>query len=260
MTIAVGVLAKDGVVVAADSQETFPGYWKIDQGKITAHVGVRLEPPRFRRAALVSGAGPASYVIDLGNRLRDTVADNSNPAEDSEAVGIRLEAVLREYTQAAIVPFAAAADPPNVYMLVAAQQNGRSVLWRSDRMALIRESQFASVGIGTAYADQLLARIWNHRWNVRTAAIAAAYVVHRVKNFIDGCGNRTDLLFLANDTFVPVPPSQMREIDAIFDEDVERIERDVLASVFGHDEGTRRNATRIRAVRKKLLGLIPPAP
>ena len=38
MTIALGVLATDGVVIAADTQVSIPGYFKLGQGKISGAI------------------------------------------------------------------------------------------------------------------------------------------------------------------------------------------------------------------------------
>ncbi|HEV3139507.1 MAG TPA: hypothetical protein VGY57_03270, partial [Vicinamibacterales bacterium] len=59
MTIALGILADDGVVIAADTQETI-GYSKLNQGKIAAF-GHRRPDGNWRHC-LFSGAGPAVYI------------------------------------------------------------------------------------------------------------------------------------------------------------------------------------------------------
>ena len=59
MTIALGLLASDGVVVAADTQETV-GYSKLNQGKIAAFCHRR--PDQRWRHCLFTGAGPAVYI------------------------------------------------------------------------------------------------------------------------------------------------------------------------------------------------------
>lgn len=50
MTIALGMLASNGIVLATDTQETVQGYWKRHQGKMTA---VQSEAGAF----VIAGAG-----------------------------------------------------------------------------------------------------------------------------------------------------------------------------------------------------------
>jgi hypothetical protein len=45
MTIALGVLANDGIVLAADTQLTIPNFWKGEGGKILAVSRTRRELP-----------------------------------------------------------------------------------------------------------------------------------------------------------------------------------------------------------------------
>ena len=59
MTIALGILASDGVVVATDTQETVQGYWKRHEGKIQA-------AQTAQGAVVVAGAGRAAYADALG--------------------------------------------------------------------------------------------------------------------------------------------------------------------------------------------------
>jgi hypothetical protein len=66
MTIAIGAIARDGLVLAADTQES-GGYWKHDQGKIYECGRGLLETPNGGAAfCLVSGAGHA-HLVDVAS-------------------------------------------------------------------------------------------------------------------------------------------------------------------------------------------------
>src|SRR2546428_6976952 len=67
MTIALGILAKDGVVLAADTQETYAGIFKVDQSKITAVLNGTPKAPRG--AFVVSGAGTAGHLDSIQQDL-----------------------------------------------------------------------------------------------------------------------------------------------------------------------------------------------
>jgi CubicO group peptidase (beta-lactamase class C family) len=81
MTIAIGILATDGIVVAADTQESFGsiGQMTTDANKIT--IGELNDPSSGLppRCTAASGAGSAGYldsfmpkVVDWFNRTKET--------------------------------------------------------------------------------------------------------------------------------------------------------------------------------------------
>jgi hypothetical protein len=83
MTIAIGVLASDGIVVAADTQESVQGYWKTTQGKVrwAEHRGTN-----GHGACIVSAAGNARHSDELMNRvarffLKDSSCQQLEPTE-----------------------------------------------------------------------------------------------------------------------------------------------------------------------------------
>jgi hypothetical protein len=70
MTIALGVIASDGIVMAADTQETIPGYWKHSHGKIWECGRNLLETPKGGGAfCLIAGAGNAAQVDYISRAL-----------------------------------------------------------------------------------------------------------------------------------------------------------------------------------------------
>src|SRR5438552_17699196 len=70
MTIALGILAKDGVVLAADTQETFSGVFKVDQAKILATVlGTSTKNDGVFG---VSGAGSGGHIDAISQELCDS--------------------------------------------------------------------------------------------------------------------------------------------------------------------------------------------
>ncbi|HUL75837.1 MAG TPA: hypothetical protein VL691_01130 [Vicinamibacteria bacterium] len=63
MTIALGLLAKDGLVIAADRQET-RSYMKADQGKVSAVFATHQTPSETKsRCCLIAGAGSAHQIV-----------------------------------------------------------------------------------------------------------------------------------------------------------------------------------------------------
>src|SRR5438132_1411166 len=73
MTIALGILASNGVVLAADTEESYEG-WKGEHGKIT---GVGAQATKGGNCCLITGAGDALYIDAIARDLRELVSRNS---------------------------------------------------------------------------------------------------------------------------------------------------------------------------------------
>src|SRR5437899_3200980 len=71
MTIALGILASDGIVVAADRLESYGGQFKLDQSKILPVSTVYPDDvnPELIGACLISGAGDAGHIDALTEQL-----------------------------------------------------------------------------------------------------------------------------------------------------------------------------------------------
>src|SRR5262245_4417462 len=94
MTIALGILAKDGVAIAADTQESV-GAYKVAARKIFS----RPDPNRDRAFA-VTGAGNAGYLESLGQGLARDFEQGGTMA----AIENRMSANLLRFHQDHIFP------------------------------------------------------------------------------------------------------------------------------------------------------------
>ena len=97
MTIAIGMLAEDGVVIAADTQESY-GYLKGETGKVRVGAGsiMTVLPkagPKRNTAFAVSGSGNSPYVEAIGPELVEIAL------KYQEAGPTRIESHLREHVR-----------------------------------------------------------------------------------------------------------------------------------------------------------------
>ena len=165
MTIALGLIARDGIVFAADTQETTPGYWKHDQGKIWECGRALLETSRGGGAfCLVAGAGHAAHVDGISRALIHRFNAEpylSDPAQVQPALALELEMFHAKY----VLPFAAYPheDRPSFQLIVGYKYtNGVGELLISEDNLLQRQSVYAAVGVGALLAKTLLGR-WLQR-------------------------------------------------------------------------------------------------
>lgn len=194
MTIALGVLARDGFVLAADTQETYAGMLKVDQPKIMA--ATAGTPLQNSGVIAVSGAGNAGYVDALTQDVCQWFLEKK--PRDLEQARLGLKSVIAAFDAEHVRPYATLPEyeRPGVSMLVAAHMGkGRGSFWVSDKSTLHEHVPFAAVGIGAPHANLLLGRLWQE-CDLVTAARLAAYVLFCVKRQVDGCGSKTEMLFV----------------------------------------------------------------
>jgi hypothetical protein len=212
MTIALGIIAEGGIVVAADTEES-SGYMKSSEAKILSvldgvQLGKQTKPNFPTGACLISGAGDSGYVTALMYELAEVFLDKKDLVD--KPLQKAFQTCIKDFHTEHIIPFASypGADRPGVEMLIAFNRNHRSGLLVSEKSAVFRKMPYKAVGIGSVYAEILLHRLWKHA-DVKTTQILAAYIVFMVKESIEGCGKYTQVTTLLGSTIVPTEESSM---------------------------------------------------
>jgi 20S proteasome alpha/beta subunit len=247
MTIALGILAKRAVILAADTQETIQGYWKINQGKIraaNASVG----------AILLSAAGSATYCDALMQTLeRDFLRNDSTGVLDDWEP--RFAERLKLFHAEHVIPFAAIPDHndrPSVSALVAVQWKHGRALWSTDKSVMVRHDRFAAVGIGSTHANGLLANLARVHHDPLTAAALAAYVLFQVKQHVDGCGDDSEVMYLTKNEYHDLSAEQLYELEKLFRVYARETEPAVVQYLLGANPPQLRSGSRaLRSMRSK---------
>jgi hypothetical protein len=216
MTIALGMLAKDGLVLAADSQETYPGSLKVTQGKILAAV---VGPHSQPRATLgVTGAGSATHLDALNQSICDGFA-REKPSS-IEACQLAIADKVLQFNMQHVAPFGGwpEHERPCCSLVVGAAVNGKFGLWTTEK-TVMREVHYGAVGIGSPYATLLLSRMWTGGHDgVRITALLAAYVMYAVKQSVEGCGKDTHIVFIEKGgQGVVLEPGRVRLLEEQFE-------------------------------------------
>jgi 20S proteasome alpha/beta subunit len=237
MTIALGILAQDGVVIAADTQQSYPGYWKVDQGKIDGRSRSTIGGGSHTSGLIISGAGDGGYADALSQEIRSTILDS----DKVEAAESRLRETVHQFHMNHVAPFAAEREPPAVRMVIGARGEDEFALWSTERSTVTRHLRFAAVGIGDAYARSLLRETASQTLTVDQATTLAAYVIYRTKEFIDGCGKLTDVVYLKKDGRLGgglemISTDRIRELEASFRKYCEDVEPAALHYIIGGGE------------------------
>src|SRR5438067_3513959 len=117
MTIALGILASDGIVVAADREEQIPDFMKVSQSKIRV---MSIASKSHSGSCVVTGAGDGTHIDALTDSLLQAFT------AQSELVGVELQTcladVVEQFHHDHIFPVSPLhAEQPSVQMIVACE-------------------------------------------------------------------------------------------------------------------------------------------
>jgi 20S proteasome alpha/beta subunit len=188
MTIAIGFSTNTGVVVAADSQETIPGFIKGDVGK------TRLTVMANHNALCFAGAGSSDYI----RNAMDKATLNIDGITDFHKMENALEANLLAFFDHHIARWAyfSERERPSVELLIGlSMKAGPHALYHYSGTSFTRVSEKA-IGAGVLIATGLIDQFYPVGPSVVQASNVAAYILSKVKKQVDGCGGFTDLVAL----------------------------------------------------------------
>lgn len=188
MTIAAGFLYQDGVLLCADTEltgwsmklnDTKLGY--IDRGDIT--VGVAC-------------AGNTAFSVAAMQKCFRALSD----APVEEFLGIIERTLEREYRKVVYRHPNQGTDPGLQYWhLVAMGGGGETGLYLTEQATIREVHTYACIGLGEAFAHQLLSGNFRPDMRERDALSLASWVVGNVKSRVPGCGGATQFLIFRKD-------------------------------------------------------------
>ncbi len=217
MTIALGLLASDGLVIAADRQETHGNLIKLDQSKLHAtatltHLDGRAAH-KENRAFVVAGSGDGHHIDAVGLDILRSAFSWEPPGNFADL----LNGILKDFYRDHILPFAQYPEQqrPDVELILASSEGHGKRLWVSQKTVFKPAGAYVAIGIGELTAYPLLSRFYPPRTypDLRTAIGIAAYVITHVKDFTEGCGKQTDLVALQDGRYIEFPQEQIDQLE-----------------------------------------------
>jgi hypothetical protein len=230
MTIALGLIADTGIVVAADQQET-EGEQKKDEHKVASSWVIN------GGAFLVSGAGNGPYIDSVSKQLESCFVAMVNPPDvepEEHEIRERFAEIHRAFYSESVLPFAGYQpyERPDYELLFGCSMKKQRFLGVSHKLILNRVDGYRAVGVGAGTAESLLKKFYAYRLPLKVAISLAAFVVYQVKNSVEGCGFGTDLHFTRDDIPHHVAPQEIRKMEDAFAK-FRLIERDNLYQLIG---------------------------
>lgn len=190
MTICIGMRATDGLVIAADAQES-DTYLKREQGKIVVwHHVSSPENLNIPSTTAFTGAGDAGYIdAFVGEFIGRPLANAKNSFKEIIAEK------MKRFHDDHVLPLVNAPNPPAIQILIGAHFETANHLYVTER-STVREALFhAAVGVGAHFALSCMGELPGIQ-DVRRTEILAAYIIALTKDRVEGCGKHTTIVSL----------------------------------------------------------------
>jgi 20S proteasome alpha/beta subunit len=231
MTIIVGIICKEGLVIGSDSQaSSFRGvqvkrsdYTKISEFGVNDDLNL-----------VVSGAGVGAFISKFIDKLREScnstkikttnqVADMAEDVmiemqkryvvEKAEKLGFTKKVKMQETLRKSQLPEV----PGFVIMIGITEKNGQNptIYTVTPEGIAERAEKFDSTGSGSAYAEYLLAKFHQLDMTIGQAINLGVYVIEEVKKIDPNCGGATQIVAIDKKG---IRRLQSEEIKAIVDE------------------------------------------
>ncbi len=211
MTITLGILANDGIVLAADTEVSWGDTRKTEGTKIA------LWP---EEGLAIAGAGNVDYIAALSERVHAAVLGVKTA--DMGLIRRKIQHALVNFHRDHILPWN---DPSlDVWLFIALQRKEARVLWVTSK-ATMRPIVCAALGAGSAEADALLAQFFGRAkkpsLNLVTARLMAAYITYVAKDRVPGCGKNTDVVLIADGIAEQLSRSDVNNLEGTVDDFLE---------------------------------------
>jgi 20S proteasome alpha/beta subunit len=182
MTIAVGMLCSDGIVLAADRQITLTDVHKYQEQKIFPIDGGDW-------LAVLTYAGDPGFVKEVQQRLVNGL-NREEIKVDCRAIHDALEEILtslgRQY-----------GDVGTELLVAAYADHEPAQLWKFDGRSIHSAYGFSCLGVGDSSLISYLSKALFHSdLTIREGIRIAVYLVSKANEFIDKCGGGPDIATL----------------------------------------------------------------
>ena len=257
MTIALGILAKNGLVIAADSHES-RGIYKVDQGKISAVLTATTGAAEAHfRCCAISGSGDGHHIDAVTRQVMECFSNGE--AKSAKEVESDCAETIRDFYLKHVAPFGSYPEHerPDFRLLLAAQLPGNRLLV-TDKTVLKDASPYVAIGAGEIVAMPLLQRFYQLPLpDVRSAILLAAYVMYHVKETIEGCGKSTDISGIHKGNYFDLRRAETKALEAAAGDYAAWVEPMMLRKLTSSDtEKQRGAASRAQRQLRRLIKAI----
>ena len=226
MTIALGILGHQCLVVGADTQETY-GYEKYPHGKI---MSAWRGAPNPLGAICITGAGNAAAIDMAAQEIIKHFQQFTGTMDEFEEW---LKKFIHRFYSRHITPLLGRINKDIDYeLIIAARHERRSHLWTTTETFISRTEPYAVVGISRAPSSSLLGQLYPESPSLTVTAMLASYVIRQAKLSAEGIGFDTEIRFIFRDGTSIVPDKTVKAWEEIFAR-YQPLQREIFSYVTG---------------------------
>jgi hypothetical protein len=195
MTICIGILASDGIVIAADAQESDTYMTRSQQKILTWHsLQAGVHGPTARGAAcVIAGAGDGGFVDAFSHEILKSVKTETTMFEFEQYLEDRVYTFYEKHVR----PMLSINAGHDFQVLIGAYFGFQTSLFTTYKSTVRRVAPNAAIGIGSSFAMRIMDE-YSGISNLRTTEVLAASVIATTKDCIEGCGKYTDIVSIHN--------------------------------------------------------------
>lgn len=258
MTVALGMLARDGIVLAADTQES-DGYFKEFSLKIHYAMTHTSICSNVKSALVVTGAGPGVHLDAVSDELIKTF--HSSQDTDIDTFESRLKISVAEFYKAHVMALAPDIDR-DFRLIVGVQIEGQFALWTSETTVVKKIIGLEAVGTGAPFAKMALETRYVIEPDVAMVALLSILAINRAKEYDQFSGKSTSVVCLKDNLAYHVPWYLIAEAEKLFAR-YSGIEGSAFRFALGHnflktdDEHLEKMALWLKQLREDFMKLAP---
>lgn len=264
MTIAIGILANDGFLIAADT-EVNDGVTKTKQSKILTATKP-LKAWNGNCSLIASGAGDREYLTLLIEKIAETFAVTMKDTDMTfDVIETSVGSIVQTFHDDHVYPMVPQATVSLIVgcQLPAGVINGElsfySQLWRSTRSAFGKATEGSAVtGIGAAEFRNQLARVWPQTDDIlliKNLVPLVAYVLRHVKEVVPETGKETYMSCSLKGEPRVINPEYIRALETYFRLDVTGLERSAASYLFGDREPLNKVTAALKKAKKTISAM-----
>jgi len=248
MTVALGILASDGIAIAADTQET-EGYFKSFALKIQDAMTQTDIFSTVHSAVAVTGSGPAVHL----DAVAAEIIKGFHQHQDTElnAFEANLVQCVSDFYRTHVASLPSHLDR-DFQLVIGAQIEGKHRLWVTETTVVKTSIGFEAVGSGHPFARIAVQNRGGGTISVETAALLAIRGVMEATEHDQYCGKSTMVTCLKKNLAYSIPWYHIKKAEELFGR-YAGIEHSAFLYALGREAGD--DAKRPRKVSKWLRDL-----
>jgi hypothetical protein len=190
VTIGAGVVATDGIVLAADSQETLDDYLKLFKPKV-----IELPTGSSDLKCVIVGSGDGPFIDQITEKITSLLSVIDPYLENAK------ETVQQAITDVChqVFPFYAEGSRPQAHLLIGIRASDGLGLFDSVVPMLKNADPCTFIGFGRDLAAYKAKQLMHPQISTAIAAPLTAYILDIVKKNVERCGGETKMIVMTQE-------------------------------------------------------------